>query len=286
MHGLTWLLAGAVLLSASTGASDARSHPVTVEFASGVVADLHRPPAASSATTPVAVLVHGCCGDRRDMAELSRALARSGTVVLNPDVRAFRRGGGWPGTYRDVVCAVAAGRALAADQGVGTPVVLIGWGDGAFVASAVTLGWSTLAAAVSGCTAPVPARGPDVLVGLSGHYGWAPDAAAPVDAATRAWFGGPPASDPTAWSHGNPRWWVRRVSPADVPPTVLLAATAHPESAAFADDLRAAGVPVELFDCGPGTHEALVHPRGVSGALALGSLLRVLGTGSERPGCS
>ena len=285
MPRLSLIVVLALLLSSSDARVPHRPAPITMEYAAGLEADHYLVP-QTPVPAPVAVLVHGCCGDRRDMSELARALARSGAVVVNPDVRAFRHGGGWPTTYDDVVCAVAAGRHFAAQQGRGTPVILIGWSDGALVAAAVTLGWSTLSAQATDCTWPVPASGPDQLVGLSGHYGWPTGTPAPVNDGTIGWFGGSPALVPTHWQLGNPGWWAENALPDDVPPITLLSSATDAPSYTFAAELRARAIDVVSLTCGDTSHEELIHPRGVPGAGALGSLERIIGSQQDRAGCA
>ena len=250
----------------------------TVAYADGIVLDHHIPVAALDGA-PVVVLIHGCCGDRRDMAGLARALTRRGAVVMNADVRNVQSGGGWPLSYEDVVCAVSAGRAAAdALPGVRHPVALVGWSDGALLAAAVTLGWDELADGVSSCAAPVSSAGPDVLVGMGGYYGWeGPGPPADiVTAATIRWFGAPPSVDPRAWQRGNPRWWLSSGAIADVPPVHLIAGAVDGESPAFWRDLVSAGVPSTIVTV-DGTPLELIQPRDEVGARALGALCEVLG---------
>src|SRR4051812_34785055 len=67
--------------------------PAAERYRAAQELDRYRPVGTSDS---VAVLVHGCCGDRRDLADLARALARRGVLVLNLDVHAFRRGAAGP----------------------------------------------------------------------------------------------------------------------------------------------------------------------------------------------
>jgi hypothetical protein len=244
--------------------------PAAEHYRAAQELDRYRPVGTSDS---VAVLVHGCCGDRRDLADLARALARRGVLVLNLDVHAFGRGGGWPETYEDVVCGVAAGRAAAGDR---RRVAVIGWDDGALVASAVALGWRTFAARTSGCRAAIPSTGPDDLIGISGHYGWPGDPPPEmVTDATIRWFGGEPDERPYAWSLGNPGHWVRA---AESHPRLLVMGTAgDTASAAWAASLLDGGIDAESRTCGPGGHATLALPRTSAGAVALGELAAWLG---------
>jgi acetyl esterase/lipase len=154
--------------------------------------DVHAPP--DGAGHPVAVLLHGCCGDRADLTMLSVALAEAGVVVVNADW-----GGLAAGTHEDAVvrasCAVAAARSLALAHG-GEPdrLALVGWSDGFLLAALVVLRRAGCAGTRTG---PCP-----TLVGVAGYYGWPLGAPPAVDARARAWLGAPghgPAANPYAW---------------------------------------------------------------------------------------
>ena len=99
-----------------------------VPYGNGLALDRYEP-AALADDAPVVVLVHGCCGDRRDTA--MPALARRGALVLNPDVGALAEGGGWPASYEAVACAVLTAGAVAGRLAGGPhPVALVGWSEG------------------------------------------------------------------------------------------------------------------------------------------------------------
>jgi hypothetical protein len=276
MRWLMTTLASSLLLATSASAHGWLAPAYSPEqYAERATLDLYRQPVRSR---EVVVLVHGCCGDRRDTAELARALARSGAVVLNPDVRPFGAGGGWPATYVDVVCAVAAARHVADSIGSHLPVTLIGWSDGALVAAAVTLGWESISSDAVRCRWAVPQHGPDRLIGLNGHYGWSGDLSnAPVTAATIAWFDGAPAVVPEHWRRGNPGWWAARAEPSTTPPITLLSVTGDVATAAFASTLRNHAIPVSELDCGAGLHGELIAPRSLAGAHALATMQKLLG---------
>ena len=78
-----------------------------IEFASGLMLDIHAP--RSGGSHPVAVLVHGggwVTGHRYTMSRLADALAARGVVVYNVDYRLIGQGGGYPATFEDLACAV------------------------------------------------------------------------------------------------------------------------------------------------------------------------------------
>jgi hypothetical protein len=292
MLRLTLRLAlAASLLSGSTVPTSRRLHPPTrIEYRSSLVLDRYEPLGPASKTRPVVVLIPGCCGDRRDMSALARALARGGATVLNADVHAFGRGGGWPSTYIDVVCSIAEGRRLLERHHRGGQLTLIGWDDGALVAAAVALGWGAFTTRAKGCAEPIPSTGPDRFIGLNGHYGWQgsiPDHI--VTASTIEWFGGDPFQQPEAWNLGNPGWWIGSLDTASVPTIFSLIDTEHltdeqsrsrraaDSAAAFARGLQARGIPVELDVLEPAPHEAVVLPRDVVGSMAVKRILSILG---------
>jgi acetyl esterase/lipase len=288
--GLLAVACGLALLvpAESGGAERGGAAPATVvslvPYADGVAADLLRPARVADGA-PVVVLVHGCCGDRRDMAGVARALARRGAVVLNADVRTVAAGGGWPASYHEVACAVRTARTVGSGLGGGRhPVALVGWSEGALLAATVTLGWPSIEpAAHAACPGLSMPQGPDVLVGLGGYYGW--DGPVPADLvtdATVAWFGAAPAEDPGAWQQGNPRWWLEITGGASagagaVPPVRLVATPGDAHAATFQSALAARGVDAAVATIAGATHLGLIQPRDVAGAAALAALCDALG---------
>ncbi len=268
-----------VTVPATQGGPPASTRVTSVAYADGLVLDEHMP-ARVRDDAPVVVLVHGCCGDRRDMAGLARALARRGAVVVNADVHPVGAGGGWPTSYHDVVCAVSAGRRTALELGGRHhPVVVLGWSDGAMLAAAVTLGWPELANGTTTCRAPISDRGPDALVGLGGFYGWEVPGvpASMVTEATVAWFGTSPDVDPRPWALGNPMWWLAQ-RPAPHVPAVHLVAARHDAAStvAFRRQLATIGADPSMAMVDSTNHLALVQPRDDEGAAALAAICAVL----------
>jgi dienelactone hydrolase len=87
------VLAAALVTGSRSGIGPVRQPaPTPVEYRPDAVLDEYRPAAPARGASAV-LLVHGCCGDRRDLAAMARAIARRGVHVLNADVRAFHRGG-------------------------------------------------------------------------------------------------------------------------------------------------------------------------------------------------
>ena len=250
----------------------------TIDYANGVVLDEYLPP-GDVRSSPVAVLVHGCCGDRRDMAGLARALARRGVVVLNADVHRLGAGGGWPESYGDVVCAVAMARAMAGKlPGADHRIALVGWSDGALVGAADVLGWRTLAPRTTTCAVAVGNSGPDLFVGIGGHFGW-PGATPPPDvvtARTVQWFGARPDVDPGAWQLGNPRWWLTSGSSVAPVRVHLIVGEGDEDSGPFLEDLRARNIPATMATITQGTSLRLIQPRDEVGILAFNELVGAL----------
>ena len=202
-----------------------------------------------------------------------------GAVVLNADVHALHAGGGWPSSYEDAACAVAEGRAVADRLPGDHPLVLVGWSEGALLASTVTLAWRRLPGAGAGCRSPVEASGPDLVVGIAGHYGWA--AADPpvelVNPLIIEWFGATPAQDSMAWRLGNPYWWLDLGAAMDRPPFALVSADGDAGALTFVAALRAHHVTASLDTVPDEGNLALSQPCGLSGSLVLGHLSRILG---------
>jgi hypothetical protein len=274
------LLSSLLLVASDAGLSGVEPLAVNSTRRGALVTDRYEPPRGGRPNA-VIVLVHGCCGDRRDMADLARGLARRGALVLNSDMHAFGAGGGWPTSYLDVACSVAAARRTA-DQLGQVPVTLIGWDDGALVGAVVSLGWSTIAPRARECADPSPARGPDRYVGISGHYGWIGAATEPaVGDATVRWFGGPPEAEPEAWTLGNPGWWLQHGDPRDRPRTTIIGTVEDRGSQNWATELQRRSFAVTYLSCGSGAHDELIRSRTGSGAAALKAVARDLGL---RPG--
>jgi hypothetical protein len=278
------LIAACALMPGAVGpvGTGPRLETTVVAYARGLELDRQQSPVVMEAA-PVVVLVHGCCGDRRDLGALARALARRGAVVLNADVHPLGAGGGWPASYLDVVCALAEARAVAGEGDGDHPVVLVGWADGALLGATVTLGGRELASRATGCAPPSTDLAPDLFVGIGGHYGWsgASPPAEIVNSRTVEWFGGSPDDDPVAWRQGNPRWWLDQPSTGPRPRVALIDGMGVEASPDFADALRARGVGVSLRVVANEGNLALSQPRGVSGAQVLEGLCGLLGLPSE-----
>ena len=247
-------------------------------YGTGHAVDVYGSAHEAALADTVVLLVHGCCGDRRDLASLAEAIADRGAVVLNADVSALGEGGGWPTTYLDVVCVIAWADAHGPERADRDRLVVLGWSDGALAAAAVALGWSTFAdAAADRCDAPIPPTGPDLVIGVSGHYGWTGPVPEYLETERAAeWFGAPPSADSVGWERGNPGWWILQDDVVRTTDFVLLGTTDDRNSEWFADRLVEHAIPVELTLFEDAGHDALILPHGLVGARGLEVIEEVL----------
>jgi acetyl esterase/lipase len=264
---MRWLrLLPVAILTLVTGCGVDRAATVEViddvPYTASATLAVYRPVATAAA--PVAVLLHGCCGDRADLGQLALALAGEGMVVYNASWTTADAGGGWPVSYREAACAVAFAASSAPDHGGdGSHVVLVGWSDGALLASVVALGGVDPGPECAATELPAPA----VMVGLGGFYGYeAGDD--PATEAGRRFLGAGDEGVP-----GDPHsllaaavWRV---------PSSLVTGTRdelHEATQAWARALGAHGLPVEILET-DGTHFDVISPRTPAGALAVRSIV-------------
>lgn len=235
--------------------------------------DIYTPPYAGTGRT-VAVLIHGCCGDRGDLVKLAETVAAAGGVVFNVDWGGMGAGQRFPESFEDVGCAVRFARRHAERYG-GDPrrVVLAGWSDGAMAAA--TVAFADEVAPPHRCLEPAGSARPDAVVGLAGFYGWE----LPVDeryVTPRAerFLGGSPASAPSAWREATPYAWL---DPAPrVPVTVVVGAedVLRPDGERFVRAVRATGTPARLVVVPAAGEPTLLSPRTSEGRTAAAEILR------------
>lgn len=256
-----------------------------IAYAAGARLDVYLPaagPAAPSesvgpgtlrAGTVVVVLVHGCCGDRSDLAKLAEALAAAGAVVMNvgwPGINAEAR---YPGAYEAVGCAARFARARAASFGADPErVVLVGWSDGALVATTVAGTGDDLDDRQ--CTVRDVSARPRAVVGLNGFYGWRPPVPpAYVTARAVRFFGGTPRERPQVWLAATP-WTALREAPTGGT-WVLVGRTDPllPDARRYATALRAVGRPVHLVEMAPDGDQSLISPRSPEGRLVVSTVV-------------
>lgn len=243
----------------------------TIPYTATAELDVYRLTGRSS--SPVIVMLHGCCGSRDNLSPLASRLAENGTVVYNASWRGTDSdAGGYPGAYQEAACAVRFARATANAHG-GDPrrVTLVGWSDGALVAGVAADAGDDYA---NGCRARAAEAVPDSFVALGGFFGWAPSGEGSINAMyvndrTIRFFGGTPQDVPAAWAAGNPythlernrRLPIRLVVGQDDPLLV--------DSQCFSLAAQAAGHPVSLSVAEGADHQTIIAPRYPEGALAV-----------------
>jgi hypothetical protein len=251
-----------------------------VAYADGVTFEVRVPDQVVGA--PVVVLLHGCCGDTADMADLAYELAGRGVLVFNATWTTLERGGGWPRSYADVHCAIGVARTWARSVGAEAErLTTVAWSDGALLAAVVALAPPSTA---PGCRA-AGAR-PDAVVALGGYFGGGPDGprAPPGTDGARleSWFGGPVEEVPSAWRAGNPRALIAdgRVAATEVTFDLVVGRddALATEARRFDAAVRRAGLAVELHEVAGG-HFDVITPRTAGGARAVEIIL-------ERSGAS
>ncbi len=195
------LIPGTTPRPARTVSNLAFTHPVDCGSNSCQVRlDVYQP--AGVGPFPEVVLVHGGpsgLGGRAGLSAFARQIAAAGYVVFNTDTRDNAAiGGGYPGAFQDLACAVRFARASADEfGGDAARVALVGHSLGGFVGSVVALDDDELGA---NCLADGSGR-PDAFVGLAGNYNLdAPE----VSGDLHEFFGGAAASTAAARSASDP----------------------------------------------------------------------------------
>lgn len=271
---MSWLGRTAVIATAMAASACGAPSPAGV----GVVRDV---PYVQEATldvyalpnvrdAPVLVLLHGCCGNRRDMRQLAQGLAGEGAVVFNASWQSLPAGGTYPKVYAQAACAVAFARSHAvAYGGDGRRITLVAWSDGALLGATVASVGDTL---TEGCgNVAATAALPDAFVGVGAFLGWSAAVdERDVNDRTRAFLG----PDPATWSTANPFTHLPRrpglgialVVGSDDP---LLAA-----NQAFASAARATGHPVTVTVVPGAGHLDMLAPSTAEGAATLRAVVQ------------
>jgi acetyl esterase/lipase len=268
-------LVAAVALASSAPARPGVRVRRDVAYTPTAALDVYAP--AGGRELPVLVLLHGCCGSRADLSQLALATAAGGAVVFNAGWRSMADGGRFPGVYQQAACAVRVARASAGRYG-GDPrrVTLLGWSDGAMLATVVANAGDDFD---GDCRAPAGSALPDAVVGVGGFLGWPVDRGGVPDRyvtpRTIRFFGGAPASAPAAWSAGNPFRHLGRNRRAAV---TLLVADGDPlleDNRRFLAALTAAGHRASLTVVPGGDPLTLISPRTDQGRSTVREALRV-----------
>ncbi len=148
---------------------------------------------------PTVVLFHGGSwygGERVNVEGLADVIASKGAVVYNATYTVGGAGGGYPGSYEDIRCALSAASELAG----ASPLTVVGYSAGAHLAATVVLSGDEFSS--EKCTS---VAGYDVswFVGLAGPY-----ETTRYGPLLANWFGTTVQDDPERWALGNPGGYI------------------------------------------------------------------------------
>lgn len=191
------LLAMTVLLTACAGITAPVVYDVAVTrevaFTDTLNLDVFAP--VSDERFPPIVLFHGGSwygGDKATLNGFARLLASKGLVVYNATYTVGGAGGGYPGSYEDIRCALA----MASELSAGAPLTVVGYSAGAHLASTVVLSGGQFQS--DRCTSTA-AYTVDGFAGLAGPY-----EASRYGPLLVGWFGTTIQDDTEPWEHGSP----------------------------------------------------------------------------------
>jgi acetyl esterase/lipase len=234
--------------------------------------------AAVETDRPLVIVIHGGFWraeyDRAHVGPLASALAAEGWPVAAIEYRRIgQEGGGWPGTFADVVAAIGRTPELVrhalTDRGLAAPPdppVLLGHSAGGqlalWAATAVT-------APVRGVVALAP------VADLADAYARGLDSGAAADL-----LGGGPAEVPERYAHVDPRARLPLPVPAILLHGVRDAQVPTAMSRTYAAAAQAAGGRVTLVELDGMEHFGLIDPRSTAWQ-AVTSALRSIGRGSH-----
>lgn len=227
---------------------------------------------------PVVVMMHGCCGDKRDLTQLARGLSAAGAVTFNVSWTSMPEGGRFPGVYAEAACAVRFARANAGTYG-GDPgrVTVLGWSDGALLAAVAAMAGARFQ---EGCPVEDTSSAPAKLVGVGAFLGW-PVPTGPIDARyvnerSIAFFGGAPEDAPDAWRSGNPYTYLGRQPELAIGLVVGAGDVLVDDNLAFAAAARNAGHGVTVSVVDGGGHLDLLAPSMPQGAATVRAVMRTV----------
>jgi len=199
------LLVLSLVLAACSGTAEAVVYDVevtrNVAFTDNLDLDIFAP--VSDKNLPTVVLFHGGSwygGDRTTLDDFANSIAKRGLVVYNATYTVGGAGGGYPGSYEDIRCALSEASELSG----GAPLTVVGYSAGAHLASTVVLSGDQFAS--DRCNSPA---GYEVagFVGLAGPY--LADRYGPL---LVSWFGTTIDNDPDRWALGSPYGYVATAS--------------------------------------------------------------------------
>jgi len=226
--------------------------------------DLRLP--ATGKSHPVVVILHGGCWQSAFnldyIAPLADSLSQAGFATWNLEYRGIGdEGGGWPGTFDDVVAGIEHLRTLARSHPIDLDrVVLVGHSAGGHLAlwAADRGGTDSTLPSVT-----LPVRGVVTLAGIADLRAYA-EGEGSCNQAVVPLMGGDAATRPERYAAASPS----ELLPAGVPMRMLVGAVdpivppTHAE--AFAEQARKSGDEVEVSMINGAGHFDLVMPRGAS----------------------
>jgi acetyl esterase/lipase len=218
---------------------------------------------------PVAILLHGGCWqaeyDLAYMAHLGDRLAQAGIATWSLEYRGIGdAGGGWPGTFEDVVAGTAHLRTLAQAHPLDLDrVVLVGHSAGGHLALWLAARKNLPASHPLAASAPLPIRGVVPLAGIVDlrEYG---AAAGSCNQSVVPLLGGTPAQVPDRYAAASPS----ELLPIGVPLRLVIGSVDSIVPAAsnerFAAAARARGDDVEVSVIDGAGHFDVVMPEGAA----------------------
>jgi acetyl esterase/lipase len=238
---------------------------------------------------PVVIVIHGGCwvesyADVQNTAALSDALRASGVATWNIEYRrADMRGGGWPGTFRDVAAAGDFLRTIAGKYKLDlSRVVAIGHSAGGHLALWLAARHRLPAASPLASPEPLRLRGAVVLGGPGDLKAWLEHGervcGGPV---VTKLMGGTPEQVPERYAHGSPA----ELLPLGVPQTFLTGADDGVAPARFAEAYaqaaRSRGDTVEHVVIDRAGHHEYNAPNSPAWPHVKSAVLSLLGRGEK-----
>ena len=229
-----------------------------------------RLPAASDATVPVVLLIHGGCWlsdfDYRHATNLAAALVDEGYAVWTPEYRRVGDpGGGWPGTFTDVAAAADALRGLAQDYPLDLRrVVAVGHSAGGQLALWLAAREALPRDSEIRGEGPLPLAGVVSLAGITDMAAYSVGEPGSCNSAVVPLMGGTPDAVPRRYAETSPlsllprsapQWLVQGARDSIVPPA---------SAATYVKAAMAAGIPAQLVVVPQSGHFELVVPGSVA----------------------
>ena len=200
------LLVLSLLLAACSGTAEAVVYDVeitrNIAFTDTLDLDIFSP--AADQNFPSVVLFHGGSwygGDKTTLDDFAHSIAKTGLVVYNATYTVGGSGGGYPGSYEDIRCALSEASELSG----GAPLTVVGYSAGGHLASTVVLSGDQFASDRCTSAAKYEVSG---FVGLAGPY--LADRYGPL---LVNWFGTTIQDDPDRWALGSPFGYLPTADP-------------------------------------------------------------------------